>query len=60
MADVGYSLQEAGAQLGHTSATMTEWYSGIYPERLEARSSLLDSLRITIVLASESSAAQIN
>jgi integrase len=44
MAAAGYSLQEAGAQLGHSNATMTEHYSGIFPETLEARTSLLDTL----------------
>jgi integrase len=44
MAAAGYSLQEAGAMLGHSHSTMTEHYSGIFPETLEARASLLDNL----------------
>jgi integrase len=44
MAAAGYSLQEAGAQLGHSSVTMTQRYSGIFPETLEALTTLLDTL----------------
>jgi integrase len=51
MAQAGYTMREAGDQLGHSHTTMTDHYTHLFPEDQEQNAAALDALARKAALA---------